>query len=98
MRTVEVLFVIMILLSALVITTQFAVLPTPREAFGTNLGELAQSTLDMLDSKGVLSQTVFSNSNDDWADFQKALSASLPANVVYNLTVYDILTGSSLIP
>jgi hypothetical protein len=94
MRTVEVLFVIMILLSAFVITSQFAVLPSPREAFGTNLRDLSQSTLDVLDAQGVLSQTVFSNSVDDWGDLQKALSASLPPNIVYNLTVYDILTSS----
>ena len=94
MRTVEVLFVIMILLSAFVITSQFAVLPSPREAFGTNLRDLSQSSLDVLDTQGVLSKTVFSDSMDEWGDLQKALSASLPPNVVYNLTVYDILTGS----
>ena len=94
MRTVEVLFVIVILLSAFVITSQFAVLPSPRQAFGTNLRELSQSTLDTLDTQGVLSKTVFSNSSDDWGDLQKGLSASLPPNIVYNLTVCDISTGS----
>ncbi len=95
MRTVEVLFVIVILLSAFVITSQFAVLPSPTQAFGTNLRELSQSTLDTLDSKGILSQTVFADIlADDWGDLQKALSASLPPNIVYNLTVYDILTES----
>ncbi|MCW4033887.1 MAG: hypothetical protein NWF03_00830 [Candidatus Bathyarchaeota archaeon] len=95
MRTVEVLFVILILLSAFVITSQFAVLPTPRQAFGTNLRELSSSTLDSLDTQGILSKTIFSDSMDDWADLQKALSASLPPNIVYNLTVYDIVTGSN---
>ena len=94
MRTVEVIFVIVILLSAFVITSQFAVLPTPREAFGTNLRELSQSTLETLDSKGILTETIFSTSLDDWADLQKTISASLPPNIVYNLTVFDIVTGS----
>ena len=94
MRTVEVLFVIVILLSAFVITSQFAILPSPRQAFGTNLREQSQSILDNLDRQGMLSKTVFSNSQDDWADLQKALSASLQPNVVYNLTVHDILTGA----
>ena len=95
MRTVEVLFVIVILLGAFGITSYFAVLPTPRQAFGTNLRELSQSTLETLDVKGILSETVFKDSSDvAWSDLQKALSASLPPNVVYNLTAYDILTGS----
>lgn len=91
MRTVEVLFVIAILLGAFVITTQFAVLPSPRQAFGTNLRELAQSTLETLDSQGALSNTIFKDVSDPaWGDLQKSLSASLPPNIVYNLTVYDL--------
>jgi hypothetical protein len=91
MRTVEVLFVIIILLSAFFITTYFAVLPSPSQAFGTNLRELSQSTLETLDAEGILSQTVFKDpTNPAWADLQKALSASLPPNLVYNLSVYDL--------
>jgi hypothetical protein len=91
MRTVEVLFVIIILLSAFFITTYFAVLPSPSQAFGTNLRELSQSTLETLDADGILSQTVFKDPTDPaWADLQKALSASLPPNIIYNLSVYDL--------
>lgn len=98
MRTVEVLFVIMIILTSFTIATQFAVLPSATEAFGTELGDLAQSTLETLDAKGVLSATVFSSPDDSsWGDLQKALSASLPVNVVYNLTVYDLLEDSNVI-
>ena len=95
MRTVEVLFVIVILLTAFAITTQFAVLPSPSEAFGTNLRGLSQSTLEILDAKGVLSETVFKDISDPaWAELQKALSASLPLNVVYNMSVYDLSENS----
>ena len=98
MRTVEVLFVIVILLTSFTIATQFAVLPSATETFGTELGELAQSTLETLDSKGVLSTTVFNEITDDsWGDLQKALSASLPVNVVYNFTVYDLTEDSGLV-
>jgi len=91
MRTVEVIFVIVILLTAFVIATQFAVLPSPSQAYGTNLRELSQSTLETLDADGILSATVFEDKNDPaWGDLQKALSASLPPNIVYNLTVYDL--------
>ncbi len=91
MRTVEVIFVIAILFGAFVITTQFAVLPSSRQAFGTNLRELSYSTLETLDAQGSLSETIFKDYNDPaWGDLQKALSASLPPNIVYNLTVYDL--------
>lgn len=95
MRTVEVLFVIVILLGAFIITTQFAVLPSPSQAFGTNLRELAQSTLETLDSQGTLSETIFKNPSDAaWGDLQKAISASLPPNLVYNLSIYDLSANS----
>ena len=91
MRTVEVIFVISILLGAFIITTQFAVLPSPRQAFGTNLRELSYSTLETLDAQGSLSATIFEDSsNPAWGELQKALSASLPPNVVYNLSIYDL--------
>jgi hypothetical protein len=91
MRTVEVIFVIAILFGAFVITTQFAVLPSSRQAFGTNLRELSYSTLETLDAQGSLSEAIFKDSSDPaWGDLQKALSASLPPNIVYNLTVYDL--------
>ena len=78
MRTVEVLFVIIILLTSFGIAATFAVLPSSRQAFGTELGELAQSTLETLDAKGVLSSTVFNDVSDDsWGSLQIALSASL---------------------
>jgi hypothetical protein len=95
MRTVEVLFVIIILLGAFFITTQFAVLPPPNQAFGTNLRELSQSTLETLDAQGTLSETIFKDPNDAaWGDLQKAISASLPPNVVYNLSIYDLTADS----
>jgi hypothetical protein len=94
MRTIEVLFVIMIILGAFIIAAQFAVLPSPRQAFGTNLRELSQSTIETLDGKGILTETVFKNSSDPaWGELKNALSASLPPNVVYNFSVYDISTS-----
>ena len=97
MRTVEVMFVIVILLTAFLITTQFAVLPSPTQTFGTNLRGISQSTLETLDAEGLLSETVFSDDADSWADLQKALSASLPVNVVYNLSVYNISTINGIV-
>ena len=96
MRTVEVIFVIVILASAFIIGSFFAVLPSPRQTSSINLGELAQTTLQMLDEQGELSQTVFNNpSNASWGYLETALTASLPPNVLYNLTVYNMPTSPS---
>jgi hypothetical protein len=98
MRMVEVAFVILIILGAFIISSQFAVFPSPRNVFGSNLRGLALTTLEVLDAKGELSGVVFSSPSDSsWRELQSALSASLPPNIVYNLTVYDINEDSGVI-
>jgi len=91
MRTVEVFIVIVILLGAITVASQFAVLPSPRLISSPGLRQLALTTLQSLDTRGDLTKTVFSNPSDpSWRDLGIALSASFPPNVVYNFTVYDI--------
>jgi hypothetical protein len=98
MRTIEVLLVAMILFSAFMITSYFAVLPSPKNISGRNLRELALSTLETLNVDDYLTRTVFKNASDlSWVSLQDALASSLPSNVVYNLTVYDIATSSGVI-
>ena len=91
MRTVEILLVIIIMTGAFLTASFFAVLPSPREVSPLNLRRLALTTMQMLDSDYDLSGTVFKPEGDpDWNNLQVALSASLPPNVVYNLTVYEV--------
>ena len=95
MRTIEVFMVTIIIFAAFAVSSYFAVLPSPRDISGLNLRELALSTMETLDVNDDLSRTVFSNTSDpSWGSLQNALSASLPPNVVYNFTVYDIVTSS----
>jgi hypothetical protein len=95
MRTIEIFMVVVILLGALTITTYFAVLPSPSQVAGSNLRELALSTLETLDVDGDLSATVFTDPSDpSWMSLQLALEASLPVNIVYNLSAYDIVTSA----
>jgi hypothetical protein len=95
MRTIEIFMVALILFGAFSITSYFAVLPSPRNISGANLRELSLSTLETIDVDGELSKIVFSNTSDpSWISLQVALGASLPLNIVYNLTVYDIVTSS----
>lgn len=95
MRTIEILLVIIIITGAFVIASFFAVLPSPRQVSPTNLERLSLTTLQALDVDHDLSETIFKTSNDSaWSDLQTALSASLPPNMVYNLTVYEVQPGS----
>ncbi len=96
MRTVEILLVIVIITGAFVISSFFAVLPSPRQVSPIDLRRLAMTTLQTLDVDHDLSDTVFKPSNDSaWNDLKIAISATLPPNMVYNLTVYEVLTGTT---
>jgi hypothetical protein len=94
MRTVEALIVIIIITGAFVASSFFAVLPWPRQVSPMNLNRLSLTTLEMLDSNHDLSQAAFNTDNSTFMnELQVALSASLPPNVLYNLTVYNVNSG-----
>lgn len=91
MRTIEILLVIIIFTGAFLIASFFAVLPSPRQVSPLNLRRLALTTMQTLDVDNDLSETVFKPSSDPaWSKLQVALSACLPPNIVYNLTVYEV--------
>ncbi len=100
MRTVEVLIVIIIITGAFIISSSFAVLPWPRQVSPVNLRRLSLTTLQTLDSNYDLSNAAFDTKNVSlWSGLNVALSASLPPNVLYNLTIYDVnsdQTGAEL--
>jgi hypothetical protein len=90
-RTIEVLMVIIIILGSFVATSYFAVLPSPNQVSPMNLRRLSFTTLQMLDSDYDLSKAAFQMDDPSIrGNLQIALSASLPTDVIYNLTVYDI--------
>jgi len=94
MRTIEILIVIIIITGAFMIASFYAVLPWPRQVSPVNLRRLSFTTLEMLDSNYALSQAAFDTGNSTlWGQLQVALSASLPPNVIYNLTVYEVSQG-----
>jgi hypothetical protein len=93
-RTIEVLFVIFILSTSFIAVSYFTVLPPPRDVSPINLRRLSFTTLQTLDSSYDLSRAAFDTNNSTvWSGLQVALSASLPLDIVYNLTVYDINDG-----
>jgi len=91
MRTIEVLIVIVIITGAFIAASFFAVLPWPRQVSPMNLRRLSFTTLQMLDSNHDLSRAAFETDNATlWGGLQIALAASLPPNVIYNLTIYEV--------
>ena len=84
--------VILILAVAFGAATFFAVLPSPTQIASPNLRQLALTTLQVLDANKALAKVAFEDLGDQaWTDLEIALSASLPPNIVYNLTVYDMV-------
>src|SRR5208283_4950722 len=74
-------------------------LPTPSAVSPVDLDRLAYTTLQELDSRYDLSSAAFETNNlTAWGDLQIALAASLPPNLVYNLTVYNVNTASNGAP
>jgi hypothetical protein len=91
MRTIEVLIVIVIMAGAFIAASSFAVLPWPRQVSPINLRRLSFTTLQTLDSNYDLSIASFEVDNvTAWNGLEVALAASLPPNVLFNLTVYDV--------
>ncbi|MEM3458647.1 MAG: hypothetical protein QXN36_03350 [Candidatus Bathyarchaeia archaeon] len=98
MRTIEVLLVIIIITAAFIISSFFAVLPQPREVSPLNLRRLALTTLQTLDRDYDLSEIVFKLTDDlSWSKLQVALAATLPPNIVYNLTVYEVSSDGAIL-
>lgn len=96
MRTIEVFLVIIIITAAFIVSTFFGVLPQPRQVSPLNLRRLALTTLQTLDVNYDLSGTAFKPMDDiAWGQLQIALSACLPPNIVYNLTVYEVSSGGT---
>jgi hypothetical protein len=96
MRSVEIVLVIIIITGAFIVASSFASLPEPRQVSPVNLRRLSLTTLQALDSNHELSRAAFWVENDTlWSGIQVGLSASLPPNVIYNLTVYNVTGGSS---
>ena len=90
-RTIEVIFTIIIIASAFIAVSYFTVLPPPSQVSPMNLRRLSFTTLQTLNSNYDLSNAAFQPDNSSlWGGVQVALSASLPSNVVYNLTVYNV--------
>jgi hypothetical protein len=95
LRTLESLFVVGIVFSAMLIGQSYIQIPSPREASSTGLQEKASSILANLDERGELTKAVFNSSNYEWFNIAKSIDSSLPSNVIYAITAYEVNYNST---
>jgi len=87
MRVVEVILASFVIIFALSFANIFAVIPTSPKYEVTELEKLGYNVLHDLDKQGLLPHFVYS---EDWNNLTAALRVSLPMDVYFNLTVYDL--------
>ena len=87
MRVIETILASLIIVAALSFVTVYAVLPSTSTYEVSDLDKMAYSVLQDLDQHGLLPQFVYTN---DWNNLRSALKMTLPVDVYFNLTVYDV--------
>lgn len=94
MRTVEAMIAVAILVGGVAGLTAYLQLPPPKSVYSDQLYNLGYSALQQLTASGVLQTAAFNPDNPLYqGQLQSALQAILPANVVYNLTYYNVTTS-----
>ncbi|MCX6641865.1 MAG: hypothetical protein NTV15_00555, partial [Candidatus Bathyarchaeota archaeon] len=94
MRTLESLFVVIIVFATLTTVFNHGVLPAPIETSSTGLRELADSAIATLDKEGYLTQSIFEKnsvlSDAKWKSVVETIDSALPLGTVFQLKVYRI--------
>lgn len=87
MRVIEAILASFILIAALTFVNFFALAPTNQKYEITDLENIGYNALHDLNVQGLLSDFIY---RDDWISLKAALSVTLPTDVYYNITVYDM--------
>jgi hypothetical protein len=94
MRTLESLFVVIIVFATLTTVFNRGVLPAPIETSSTGLQGLADSAIATLDKEGYLTQSIFEKdpvlSDVKWKSVVETIDSALPLGTVFQLKVYRI--------
>jgi hypothetical protein len=90
LKTVEALFVVVLVFTTLYSVQNYIQLPSPRLASSIGLQEFATSTLKSIDSDGALTQAAFSKGSEWPTEILKSIDSNLPPNTIYKLTAYQI--------
>jgi len=95
LKTVEALFVVVLVFTSLSAIESYIQLPSPRLASSIGQQELATTTLKSLDNDGTLTQAVFSKNDSQWAEVLKSIDNNIPSNTIYKLTSYQIVLNKT---
>jgi hypothetical protein len=87
MRIIEALLASFVILFAITFINIFAMTPSSPTYETGELEKIGYNVLHDLDEQNLLPRFVY---NQEWANLTAALMVSLPTDVYYNLTVYDI--------
>jgi len=87
MRVVEAIMASLIVVFAVAFIDLFAVTPVSPKYESSELEKIGYNVLHDLDEERLLARFV---NNAEWANLTSALAASLPTDVYFNLTVYDV--------
>lgn len=87
MRIIEALLASFVILFAITFINIFAMTPSSATYEAVELEKVGYNVLHDLDEQNLLPRFVF---NQEWANLTAALMVSLPPDVYFNLTVYDL--------
>ncbi len=87
MRIIETILASFVIVAALSFVNIFAVTPASPKYDPTELQKLGYNVLHDLDKQGLLSRYVYS---EQWDDAKAALRVTLPFDVYFRLSVYDV--------
>jgi len=87
MRVIETILASFIILAALSFVNFFAVAPSSLGYEMTDLEKMGYSALHDLDQQGLLSPLVY---NQRWSDLRTILKITMPNDVYFNMTIYNV--------
>ena len=87
MRVIETILASFIIVFALSFVNIFAITPTSPKYEATEMEKLGYNVLHDLDKQGLLTCFVY---NEEWNNLEAALRVTLPLDVYFNMTVYDL--------
>jgi len=87
MRVVESILAILIVISAVTFFYFFASAPSSQARDVGELEKIGHNILHDIDEQGLLARYVY---RSEWGNLTSALSVSLPINVYFSLSIYDV--------
>jgi hypothetical protein len=87
MRVIETILASFIIVFALSFANILAITPTSQKYEATELEKLGYNVLHDLDEQGLLPRFVYT---EEWDNIIAALRVTLPLDVYFNMTVYDL--------